>query len=147
MDLLLLGIHSYKENIDDTEKRPKYFHYPLRKFDPKKESDWVKNQKSVYAFINYDVKDQDGMDSFLEGYVESMHKFGGIELNYNNSMVSFEGEQKASNVILQIWPDQEQFERWWKSADFKPWKISLMKSARISVSLSNKYIPESGKSE
>ena len=87
------------------------------------------------------------MDSFLDGYVESMHKYGGIELNYNNSLVAFEGEQKASNVILQIWPDKEQFERWWKSADFKPWKISLMKSARISVSLSNKYEPESVSSE
>ena len=139
MDLLFLGIHSYQENIDEADKRPNYFHYPLRKFEPKKESEWVKNKQSVYVLINYNVKNDNEIESFLEGYVESMHKYGGIELNYSNQLESFEGEIQNSNIILQIWPDRQQFEKWWNSKDFKPWKIEFLKRAEVKVSLSNKY--------
>ncbi len=100
----------------------------------------------IYAVIEVTIQDEQQFMRYVAGHMETIFQYGG----------SFVGEYQAIRpiedpsvqlpsawtlVVIQEWPSETHFLRWWHSPEYAPWKPVRAAAAQVSLTLASK-IPD-----
>ena len=73
---------------------------------------------SVYFVVQEDVKDQDGLEEYMQA-AKSSTLGRGRALVVDNDVVPIEGEWHGSRLVILEFEDEEAFREWYESPDYQ----------------------------
>lgn len=75
-----------------------------------------------YVVIEVTVKDREKFKEYVAGHLPSILRYGGKILcrEFDPSVVA--GNWAPELLVIQEWPDEEQFRLWYDSEEYRPWK-------------------------
>lgn len=142
-DKLFLGNRPADGNMGSADKRPKSLGYPLERFNESKHlkvninpiQPLLKGGQCL-AFIEVTVSNQDNFVKYVIGHLPSISQYGGKIIFEGTEKVNYEGANtNYSFLIIQQWNSKTQFEQWWNSPEYKPWKEMRKTGADIDLKL------------
>ncbi|HJL98350.1 MAG: DUF1330 domain-containing protein [Acidimicrobiales bacterium] len=73
---------------------------------------------SVYFVVQEEVKDQDGLEEYMQA-AKSSTLGRGRALVVDNDVVPIEGEWHGSRLVILEFEDEEAFREWYESPDYQ----------------------------
>jgi len=89
----------------------------------------------VYAVIEVKVKDPSKFGEYVKGHLPTITQYGGKFLFEGQKMKNVEGSSDWMLAIVQEWPSEEAFNKWWDSPEYKPWKEMRPQGADVNLTL------------
>ena len=75
----------------------------------------------VFAVIEVKIKDPAAFQRYAEGYVPSLHAFGGRIVAADPDFLTVEGQREADVLVIHEWPLIQAFRAWYASEQYEPW--------------------------
>ncbi len=98
-------------------------------------------QDIVYVLLDVTIKDKTKFLQYVEGHKPSMQQYGGRLLFRSSDMEAVEGNWSPKLFVLQEWPSEEAFKRWYDSKEYAPWKILRREGMDMNMVLARKMKP------
>lgn len=96
----------------------------------------ILGENQCLALIEVTVKSQAKFTEYVVGHLPSIAQYGGKIIFEGFDKISYEGEAKSYHfLVIQQWENQEIFEKWWNSPEYKPWKEVRHEGAEVSLTL------------
>lgn len=76
----------------------------------------------VFAVIDVVIKDQEKLKEYVAGHLPSIAQHGGKILCRGLDPVVVTGNWAPKLLVVHEWPNREQFQRWYDSDEYRPWK-------------------------
>lgn len=70
---------------------------------------------------------------YIKGHLPSITQFGGKVIFRSTQNESVHGSENWDAIAIQEWPDNEAFECWWNSEEYRPWSQMRDKAAIVSI--------------
>lgn len=76
----------------------------------------------IYVVIDVTVKDPEKLREYVAGHLPTIAQYGGKILGraFDPAMVT--GIWTPQLLVIHEWPGREQFQSWYDSAEYRPWK-------------------------
>lgn len=96
----------------------------------------ILNAGQCLAFIEVAITNEANFMKYVIGHLPSITQYGGkiIFEGYDNT--SYEGEKATYNfMVVQQWNSKAEFDSWWNSPAYKPWKDMRATGASVTLKL------------
>jgi uncharacterized protein (DUF1330 family) len=77
---------------------------------------------ALYAVIDVTVKDQEKLKEYVAGHLPTIVQYGGKILGRGFDPEVVTGNWAPRLLVIHEWPSREQFQSWYDSAEYRPWK-------------------------
>ena len=77
---------------------------------------------ALYAVIDITVKDQAKLKEYVAGHLPTIGLFGGKILSRGFDPAVVSGCWAPRLLVIHEWPCREQFQAWYNSEEYRPWK-------------------------
>ncbi len=77
---------------------------------------------TVCILMDVTIRDKTRFLQYVEGHKPSLQQYGGKLLFRSNDMELIEGSWSPKLFVVQEWPSEEAFKRWYDSKEYAPWK-------------------------
>jgi len=77
---------------------------------------------TLYAVIDVTVKNHEKLKEYVAGHLPTIMQYGGkiVSRGFDPEVVT--GSWTPRLLVIHEWPDREQFQRWYDSAEYRPWR-------------------------
>ena len=89
----------------------------------------------AYSIVAVRVDNQELFQQYVDGHQRTLEKYGGRFLIAGSDFQTIEGKWPGDLVVVHRWPDQEAFNAWYSSSEYKPWKELRFSAAEANVVL------------
>ncbi len=96
------------------------------------------SQETIYVLLDVVVRDRAKFMGYVEGHKPSMQQYGGKLLFRSNDMEAIEGNWSPKLFVVQEWPDEDAFKRWYNSKEYEPWRKLREAAMDINMVLARK---------
>lgn len=76
----------------------------------------------AFVIIDIDVRDGAAFGRYVQGHSASLLAAGGQFLAAGGRIEVIEGSWQPKRVVLHRWPSAQAFDRWYESAEYRPWR-------------------------
>lgn len=83
---------------------------------------------AIYAIIDVTVKNQEKFKQYVTGHLPTIAHYGGKILCRSFDPAVVTGNWAPQLLVIHEWPSREQFQLWYDSDEYRPWK-ELRKAA------------------
>lgn len=80
---------------------------------------------TVYAVIDVAVKHQKKLKAYVAGHLPTIAHYGGKILCRGFEPAVVAGNWTPKLLVIHEWPSREQFQLWYDSDEYRPWKELL----------------------
>jgi len=77
---------------------------------------------AVYAVIDVTVKNQEKLKEYVAGHLPTIAQYGGKILCRGFDPAVVTGCWTPKLLVIHEWPSREQFQLWYDSDEYRPWK-------------------------
>lgn len=77
---------------------------------------------SLYVVIDVTVKDLEKLKEYVTGHLPTIVQYGGRVLSRGFDPVVVTGNWAPQLLVIHEWPGREQFQSWYESDEYRPWK-------------------------
>lgn len=77
---------------------------------------------AVYAVIDVTVRNQEKHKEYVAGHLPTIAQYGGKILCRGFDPAVVAGNWSPQLLVIHEWPSSEQFQIWYDSEEYRPWK-------------------------
>ncbi len=77
----------------------------------------------VYVVIDVTVKNQEKLKEYVAGHLPTIERYGGKILCRGFDPAVVTGDWAPKLLVIHEWPDRGQFQAWYDSDEYRPWKM------------------------
>ena len=90
----------------------------------------------VYSVVNIiKIHDRRKFDNYVAGHLDSITQYGGSFIVKGAHGIVLEGHWDSSLMVIHEFPDRKQFDSWYGSEEYRPWKALRQSCAEVNVIL------------
>lgn len=90
---------------------------------------------AVYAVIDVTVKNQEKLKEYVAGHLPSIAQYGGKILCRGFDPAVVTGDWTPQLLVIHEWPSRGQFQAWYDSDEYRPWKKLRMEACDMNMVL------------
>ena len=92
--------------------------------------------KKAYNIVNIvRINDQEKFEEYVSGHIPTIKKFGGKFLVKGYPGEILEGNWDNNLIVVHEFPSIDQFNKWYYSDEYRPWKELRQSCAEVNVIL------------
>jgi len=90
----------------------------------------------VYSIVNIiKIHDQKKFNNYVAGHLDSIERYDGKFLVKGDRGIVLEGSWDSNLMVVHEFPSLEQFNAWYLSEEYRPWKVLRQSCADVNVIL------------
>lgn len=90
---------------------------------------------AVYAVIDVTVKNHEKLKEYVAGHLPSIAQYRGKILCRGFDPAVVAGNWTPQLLVIHEWPSREQFQAWYDSDEYRPWKELRMEACDMNMVL------------
>jgi uncharacterized protein (DUF1330 family) len=96
----------------------------------------------VHYLILVTIKEPELFTTYITGHLPGLHNAGGKIVFRSTDNSPIIGAKQYDVVVIQEWPSEEAFNRWWHSDEYRPWAELRERAADMTIVACHNSMPE-----